>query len=323
MAFDSVPWVIDGGAQHSAEIARTVAYAAFGGAEGVVEAADLKVTASATPDNRVRAALGAFGILNTYPQQTHQAYAGRNPADTYITIAPTAGAARSDLIVARINDPQYGGSAQLPGGPFAYLDVISNVGSTADKVPAGTSFPAIPLARVTIPPSTGTITNAMITDLRSLIRQRSKREVFVIQPSTADIIASGTPIYSDEPAGAYPDIKIPSWATRATISYQVGGLKFTAADGKGALRIRIGTDALAVVTQDTPWDNTGSSSSSFRIAASGGGSIRIPPEYRGTAQRVALQGTNHTGVLTAQRGTLDAGSTIVVDVEFTEDPSLV
>lgn len=319
---DSTPWAVDGGAVHTAALARTLAYAALGGAQGVVEVGDLKVTASPTPDNRVRAAAGAAGILNSYPGQTHQAYIVRNPADDYITIGAAGSAARSDLIVARIDDPQFGGSAPLPGGPFAKLAVVTNVGAGVTKLPSNLGYPAIVLSRVDVPANTATITNAMLTDLREVLAPRSKREVVIVQPSAADTVSSASPTYANEPATGYPAIKIPTWATRAIISLSIGGVKFTAPDGKGNFRARIGTDADAVATQATSWDTNGMATGGIRQAIIGGGKVNIPASYRGTLQEVAVQGTHVSGASTT-RAILDTGSTVVLDIEFVEDPTVV
>ncbi|MBC7760719.1 MAG: hypothetical protein H7201_02760 [Candidatus Saccharibacteria bacterium] len=319
MAFDTTPWLIDGGAIHSAEVSRTLAYAALGGGEGVVEALDLKVSAATTPDNRIRAALGACGINNTYPSQTQQAYVGRNTTDEYLTIAPTAGTVRTDLIVARIDDPQFGGSAPLPGGPFIKLAVISNVGAGVSEVPSGITYPAIALARIDIPANTGTITNAMITDVRKLIKPRKSREIQLHSPAASTLLYGAYPAYENWPRSAGWQLAIPAWATKVILIGQLGGIRFFAPGAVGFLRLKLGVDASAVISAATAFnaaDAPGYVRSSLLVASE----ISIPAAYRGTTQTVAIQGSLSAGT-GSQRPDADSGSTTVLDVEFTEAPA--
>ena len=85
---------------------------------------------------------------------------------------------RSDLVVARITDPQYEG--QPPADPddfdYAYVDIIQGVSSsTRSARDLNLSYPAIALARIDLPASTGTVQASHITDLRELAQPRSVR----------------------------------------------------------------------------------------------------------------------------------------------------
>lgn len=170
MTLETVPWMVAGGAQHSAEVGRSVAYASIGGLQGVVKKGDLQVQAQSTPGGSVRIADGVGAVANSYAGQSGQSYVARNVGYENISVPPTSGSSRSDMIVLRIDDPEFGGSvpASVATGPYCRFAIISNVGSAATDIPAGTPYPAIPLARIDIPSGTGTITSAMIKDLRKI-----------------------------------------------------------------------------------------------------------------------------------------------------------
>jgi hypothetical protein len=175
MAFDPVPWFVGGGALHPAEAARQLTYAVTGGAVGVGAVDDLKITQLPTAGTSVRAASGGAVIPNLYPGASQQSYAGRAASTTDISVTATgSGSGRVDLVIARIDDPQYGGT--VPGdvtvGPYIKFAIIQNVASGSTGLPAGLAYPAVALARLDIPASTGTITNAMITDLRAVANPR-------------------------------------------------------------------------------------------------------------------------------------------------------
>lgn len=168
MPLDTVPWAVKGGAVISAEVARSFAYAATSGASGVTQPSDLQVRSQTTPGSTVRVASGVAAIVNTYAGQFGQSYIVRNAGEEDVTISATVGTARSDMLVLRIDDPQYGGSTppNVASGPYAKFAIISNVGSSAVAPPAGIAFPCIPLARIDIPANTGAIAQSMIFDLR-------------------------------------------------------------------------------------------------------------------------------------------------------------
>lgn len=170
MTLTTVPWGVGGGAAHSADVARNLAYVATEGSSGVTRPNDMKVSALTTPAGFVRVGEGAAVIRGSYSNQKNQSYTSMNDGDVNVAIPSTSGTARADMLVLRIDDPQYGGSIppNVASGPYAKYAVISNVGSTATDVPAGIGYPAIPLARINVPVNTSAITNAMITDLRKI-----------------------------------------------------------------------------------------------------------------------------------------------------------
>ena len=322
MAFDSVPWLVEGGAVHSGAVARTLPYAAFGGAEGVVESLDLKVSASPSPDGRVRAGAGACGINNTYPGQTGQAYVGRNTADEYVNIAPTAGAGRSDMIVARIDDPQYGGTtpADPAVGPYIKLAVISNVGSTATDVPGSVTYPAIPLARIDIPASTSTITSGMIVDLRKLIKPRNQHRLVHVAVPASNILDVTTPATPGKewPIAGGINVNVPSWATKMTVLMMINGI-YTSGSQTSDVWIRKGLDA-DPNAQTGPAVRFDTNVASVRNPLYTSAEFDILPSERGTLKNFSGRGLLLTGS-GAARPAADDRTDVIFDIWFTEEPA--
>ncbi|GAA1323758.1 hypothetical protein ACFSWE_09585 [Leucobacter albus] len=192
MAVDPVPWFIQAPAEHSAEVARTLAYQAIGGKEGLARAGDLIVRALPVPGGAVQVLPGAAGILNRGSGGGGQAYVGRVGAAVTVPIAATgSGGGRSDLIVFRVDDPQYGG--QTPDspveGPYIRLDVVSGVNVSVTRVqdvPGHEADSAVTLARVDLPASTGTVTDAMVTPLATVASPRREESVFARPRIAAD-----------------------------------------------------------------------------------------------------------------------------------------
>lgn len=222
MGFDPVPWFVGGGAQHSPEVARLLAYAATGGAEGVVAPGNLKVTATAVPGGTVNVAPGGALVLNRAVGGSYQTYVARMVTADNVAIAQTTSAgARTDLIVAQIEDPFMSGEPwQDPTdptvGPYVFTRVIPNVPANTTRLQDVSGYEgrsAITLARVTVPASTAAITSAMITDLRNVARPRSQRQVYSgVLPATArQITLSGG--WSNFPNAPISGIQIPTWAT--------------------------------------------------------------------------------------------------------------
>lgn len=222
--WDRTPWMIGGGAKHSVNVGRLLSYAAFGNSEGIIGSKDLEVRAQATPDGTVRVFPGACAILNRGLNVVAEAYAARLPTTDDVAISATgSGASRSDLIVAVVMDPFQSGSpwpdprvdGVIPENTeFVKTLVIPNVpASTTTVTSLGLGYSAIPLARIDIPASTATITQAMITDLRRLAQV--KREPFTkAQHAVAPVVLNSG--YKTFPVEATTTVEIPTWATHVT-----------------------------------------------------------------------------------------------------------
>lgn len=226
--FEGVPWMVGGGAKHSANVGRVVSYGAFGGVSGVFKPGDWKVAPTTpTANMQVHVATGAGGIVNGSANAQSEGYIARAPAVSDITIAPTGGAARSDLIVVRIKDPQYApwtnlytNPTDIANGPYAFPEVISGVANTitrAEQLNLAQSLYAV--ARIDIPANTTTaITSAMIKDLRQL----TSPHYLPVNDLQAGNPAGDFLLTTDTAIKNWPSktlsVNVPTWATWADIT---------------------------------------------------------------------------------------------------------
>jgi hypothetical protein len=318
MAFDPTPWFVGGGAQHSPEVARALAYAGTRGSEGIAGIGDLKVSAQSVPNGTVAVAPGGALLLNRYPGGTGQSYSLRNATTTNVTVTPTgSGGGRTDLVIARVLDPQYEGAA--PSDPtnfqYAYPAIIQGVPSgtlTAKELNLG--YPAVALAKITLPASTGTVTSGMITDLRRVAQPRRDRAMVTVFPSATVTLPTGA--YSSWPIdpAQRPNVLVPSWATRVDIVAHLSGVKFVQSAGAmttAGIRTGFGSTLPAqngIIVQD-------STDSSGRYHYTLIGTHLIDSTLRDTYQYINLQAvrTAGSGVWSA-----DYQTSVVIDWEFSE-----
>lgn len=323
MTWDSVPWFVGGGAQHSPEIARLLAHAATAGSEGVLGPYDLKVNALAVPGGAVRVAPGGCVVLNRAAGGTSQSYVGRNTTEDQITIASTgSGGGRSDLIVARVEDPFMAGEpwqdpADPTSGPYIFTRVIPNVSPTTTTVTElNLGYSAIPLARVDVPASTGTIQASHIVDLRQLANPRRERHLVRHQPSTTYEIPADA--WSHWPTFE-PQFRVPVWATHVVATMQAYSVQKSGGHFLGDLRLEwcipgnAGPEmGYAVIEEE---DNSGVNSRT---------SFAVTGEYEVTNDRGLLRsirvGARKLSAYSAANGHLKAfpSSNFVIDVEFFE-----
>lgn len=313
--WDPTPWFVGGGAQHSPEVARLLAYAATSGAEGIVTPDDLKVVPLDVPGGAVRAVPGAALVLNRSAGGAQQTYVARLPEADQIEVAATgSGGGRSDLIVAQIEDPFLPGEPwQEPAdptvGPYVFTRVIPNVpaGTTRlQDVPGYEGRSAVNLARIDLPPSTGTVAAAMITDLRKVALPRTKRAVFNREIVTRTNVTSAA--FTDWPdAGASVDV--PDWATAAifrveTLAGHIGP------NVTGEVRIMFG--GLGVVRQ------------AYNLDLPAGQEVRVPMVVAGQADITHARGETRLITMQARRTagtgyiTSREDAYYVLEVEFME-----
>lgn len=329
MSWDSVPWFVGGGAEHSPEVARLLAYAAVGGAEGLVTPDDLKVTPLSVPGGGVQIAPGAALIRARAAGGALQTYVARNPTTDTVTIAATgSGAGRTDLIVAQIEDPFMAGEPwQEPtdpkSGPYVYTRVIPNVPAGTKRlqdVPGYSGRSAVTLARVTLPASTATVTAGMITDLRKLARPRSERRMSTSFPSGTRTEGNKLPTSGYAPwpltTAQRPAVQVPEWATRIDIVLHVSGVLFqksgSTADTVAGVRTAFGTTTPSengIIIQDVA-DTDG------RYSYTVIGSHAIPASMRGTTQYIEAQAVRTYGT---GNWYADYQSAVVVDWQFSEE----
>jgi hypothetical protein len=304
-------------------VLRLLAYQAFNGNEGILGPDDLKVTAQDVPTSSVKVAVGACAIRIKNAALTYQAYAGRMPTiDTPINIAATGGSVRSDMIIARVEDPNNAGEGwAVPGdrtvGPYIFTRVISGVPGTA-KTLADAGIPthnAIPLARIDIPVSTSTITNAMIVDLRKIANPRRERRVFTVNPGGTVNLTSASFV---DFYGSWT-VDVPAWATSAIMLASLGGVRCDRFDGStngsanGQLRLLLGA---SLASQGVGYNvDVPPSFTSWRGMLGVGDTVAVGSSLRGTNQTVKIQGKKDSGNKNIYA---DTSSFASVDLEFIE-----
>lgn len=315
MAIEDVPWFIGAdGVLHSAETARVVAYAASDGADGVVRSADLKVAPTGTPSSSVTIAPGAVSLVNRYPGAYAQSYIGVVRTQSTVAIDPTSSSGgRSDLVIARVRDPQYASvSGYNPNNPNAFnfftIEVVKGVSPSFTKYSDSTPYPAVALARIDIPASTATITSAMIKDLRFKANTRSWRRAYPTFPTATQSLGTNT---AEWLTTGQPMVPVPTWATRCNIIAHMAGVEKVVT---GYVRATV---KLSVGGQSTEWISVTQNSPVQRFGVSMGGSVDIPPAQRGTVVPLSIRGVINVGPNGAYQ--IDTESAITFDIEFVEE----
>lgn len=300
------PMMINGG-KHPARTMRMMIRDLSRGAQGVTEYNDLKVTQQTTPGAGVQVADGS-GVVRgaSWGQGSYTQY---NVGTALVDIAPTGAQGRTDMVVLRVLDPEYEGSLDPTGDDIGYFHVVSNVSATATQPPAGMT--AIPLARITLPPNCATVTNAMITDLRTIANPRRDRQLYTAFPSALARLTYQDNKWHTWPTQARWSIAVPSWAVSAKVVTTIAGLRLDSADVFAHMQQVFGT----VQGQDTAIDDD-QGSSARRNTVVLADSLSIPAAMRGTTQSLYLQ----TYMSKSETGNLsvDTGTSLIADVEFEE-----
>lgn len=328
MAVDPVPWFVQAPAEHSAEVARTLAYQALGGREGLAREGDLFVQALPVPGGAVQVLPGAAGILNRGSGGGGQAYVGRVGSAVTVPIATTgSGAGRSDLIVFRVQDPQYGGAvpASAEAGPYIFLDVISGVpaGTTRlQSVPGHEADSAVTLARVDMPASTGTVLNTMITNVSSVANPRRMdvnvyRSLNPGEGGTLSVAAGSTALWPPQARVNTFPVRVPEWASVAAVRASWGGVSGMAGRCWGTVFVTIGsvsTQRCNFVSADTAGEKP--------IPMRASDTVAIPASIRGTVQNVQLWAAPASPPGTSRPVVGEYGS-VDLDIAFYEHPSQI
>lgn len=312
--WNPTPWMVDG-ARHSAAVGRLVAYASLSGSEGIVTPADLKVEALASPGAAVRVAPGGAIILNRYPGGGSQSYVGLNVSSHQVSIAPTTSAGgRTDLVVARVADPEFQSGMTIPDPlnyQYVYTEVIQGVSSAVTSArELNLNYPAVALAKVTLPASTSTVTSGMITDLRKMANPRSVRRMQAISVGTPQTFSSTS--LTQFPTDVSWTVDIPEWAAVHKIRADLVGVVNQNAAIDGWLAVVISTTVQQQARFDIPWaGETG------RHVITVAGESPVGVSHRGGTLPVTLRAQRVGGA-----GSLyvDARSQVIFDIEFTEAP---
>ncbi|MGV9509282.1 hypothetical protein ACWDQZ_27155 [Streptomyces tendae] len=319
MAWDGIPWFVEGTAA-SEETLRLIVDAAMCGGEGVVGPADLLVTALDAPAAAVQLAPGAMiAKRRAALGGGSQSYAARMPTVEQVDVPPvTVEGPRSDLVIARVEDPYGGETWPAPEdptvGPYVFTRLVPDVpvGTTSirDIDPDTT---AVTLARLDMPAGTTTITADMVTDLRQLARPRSESfRRYAPGLPALDELGAITDVWETFPMGATWTEKIPDWATHVTVHALITGLLHPdAVEARGNLRVSLGEQHGAAM----PYAATVPGA---RTAAQTGHTFLLSPEDRGQMLDISLEGLGdaaYTGVLRA-----DTGTGLSLEVTYSQKP---
>lgn len=336
MTFENTAWAIDG-ALLGSSLARRAEYAAVGGAQGVVQKNDLKVSQLAVPGVGVLVEAGVGLVRNDYQTTPNETYVVSNP-DTHTIPAGempgASGAARSFILAVVVGDPDFSqtghpwmGSDDPPVGQeqsFNYVRPTLIEVANSSVTELNVDYPALVLARIDIPANTTTITNAMITDLRKLARPQQSQEAFVSPGGTwtnaaPRYIPAGSAFADWGPQEYSPQVTVPEWATRAILIVSVNGVRYadTSVNIKGKLRAQLGTSS----GPETVFD--------YEVDAGGGAKradLMCAGEYdvsgiAGDTVNIRVEGFQDSpgSPTNNQRLRLQNGSQMIFDVRFFEE----
>ncbi|WP_435970238.1 hypothetical protein [Streptomyces sp. Qhu_M48] len=301
------PPMLTHGGTHPARAMRMMIRDLARGSQGVTEANDLKTRQLSTPGSAVRVGDGSSIIRGASWGQG--AYTQYNVGDTIVPIAATGASPRSDLLVHRVEDPEYEGNRDPAEQDIGYFHVVPNVGSTATAVPAGMT--AIPLARIDIPSNTATITDAMIKDLRRIANPRRERRLYTAFPGSPQKLTYSDNRYHTWPPAARWTIPVPDWAVTLKAITTFAGLRMDSADVYASMQQVIGP----IKGQDTVIDDD-QGKNVRRTTVILADSLGVSAAMRGTNQVLYVQ----TYMSKAETGnlTVDGATSLICDVEFNE-----
>lgn len=327
MAFGGV-YAVDG-SELTGPVLRAQLKSATRAGEGIIEYGDLRVRELAVPGTSVRVASGSCVILGR-EVSFQGSYYGTNFGEEQVAISETGASPRSDMIVAQVEDPTISGSpwAHDPATePLIYLRVIEGVDPSATTVPPGIS--AIPLARIDMPASTGTVEQEYITDLRTMMDERSKIVMRVQRGVTPTDYAGNivSPDFENWPNIVWTDIDVPPWATQVQIDAVWGQAGFFpddysgsgSTDARGEARVSLGVTGNVVRSAWSAYNfNQLSPSNGIRVAVFNSDQVLVPAAMRGTTTNLQMQVSGDP--LAGGRLRADSSSNFRVTLNFLERP---
>lgn len=323
MTFQTAVWAVDGNLVDAA-YARMMLQSASLGAQGVVGHLDCIVRAT-TPSPTAGVTIDPGQVLVAGAEAPYQgSYQGWNVGlDSTLSIGATGGAARSDMVVVRAEDPTWSGSSwgNPASGQILFPRVISGVAGGSVVPPAGQS--CIPLARIDMPPSTSVVNAAYIHDLRQVaIPQLLQIVLYAAGPGSAVASTGSLSATVQWPAGATWPIQIPAWATLMTVAWSVNEVLYNSGTVRGFIWAVIGSSVTApVVTTQQSMVSLTTTTGPGMHTIGGGGMASIPASIRGTTQ--TLQFAQRTD--TTHTGTLNFGehSSVTATVQFQQQAALL
>lgn len=295
MAAVGVPWAVENGAQVGADVARVLANVASQNRQGISQPGDCKVSQTGTASQAVQISSGGLAIKNQ--QAPGQSYIAAFEGTTSVTI-DVNGAARTDLVIARVKDPDFSPwqSSDIPNavsGPYFEPFVIKGVSASTTRASDVATYSAVELARIAVPAS-GNITSSMITDLRRLYRAEKDEDKRVSAAPTGTENLSAVGSFARWITPASFDLLVPEWATHYLARLDVTNSIHVAPNGFGVLGLFFGGSLVA----SNPWAQLGAG---------------------GTSSRVSVQSAITNGVKALPAGY--AGSTRTFDLRAYKDPS--
>lgn len=299
-------YAVDGGTL-PAEMLRMVAYNLSGGANGIAQPGDLRVAPLPTPGGGVTIAPGGALIRTRYVgASAQQTYAVMNDASETLTIPATgSGSGRTDYIVVRIDDPDYGG--QEPDDPltatYASFQRVSSI--------TNLSYPFVPLARITLPSSTGTVQAQHITDLREVAIPKRETRTVVVQIPYGETMNVATGAY--QTLAESGPIPVPEWATHAHVMAHYGGLLLAR---EGPMTGNVVPSFVG--SADSEMMTRVEAETKVRTSYPAGGTIAIPRQYRGNSATLRWRGRVTSPGQTGDMY-LDANTTFLATIEFTQE----
>lgn len=307
MTFQTAAYAVDGNAE-SGNFLRLMLQSATAGAQGLISATDLLVgptTPTATAGIVIQPGACVIAGVETSYQGSYYGY--NVGTDTSLTIAPTSGSIRSDMVVVRAEDPTWSGSpwGNPAAGQILFPRVISNVSPGATTVPGG--YSAIPLARIDMPASSSVVQASYIHDLRSVANpQRILSMLSGSGPGSASNWTVGTSGVA-WPGTASWSLSIPSWATTMQFQWEFNDLLWISGWARGYLNPMFGTSVSSPnLAMPQTLVSIPSASGPYRHTVGAGFTVSIPASLRGTTQTLmwkqVTDGTQ-TGILAADEGT--------------------
>jgi hypothetical protein len=307
----AAPWAIDG-ARTPASLARLAERAAVK-ESGIINPGDMKVLQLAVPGDGVRISVGGAALENRYISNSGQTYVAECTAEEILTADNNFtgiignGTTQSHLICLTIGDPEFSTSGHpwfteamkldLAANPETALDfqyvrawVIKNVPATTERIEdlvSPPTFPCYALARIDVPNGSGSITTAMIKDLRTVVNARTKMaqtHVAISAPDVLNVPANFT--YETFPDNSDFSVYVPKWATKVYVNAYIYGMtqgSAIQADAPFRVEMRKADGTFIAANQQTVYyDNTaGAARKSVMMA----GPISIPSANRGSTCR--------------------------------------
>lgn len=311
-------WAVDGG-RVPASMARRETYRSSNGETGITLPGDLLLRELAVPGPAIRIMPGAGVALNRYPGAVAQSYGIANDAEFELPIPATgSGAGAAPYVIVRVDDPEFGG--QIPADPLTAAYNYPTLVSSVDNL----TYPYLLLGRLDQPPSTATITQAMITNLGEVANPREKSHKYARPSLFGDV---GLTLNAEDDDGEYfPnsggvwDIAIPKWATRMQVEAKWLAVRSEGGTvSHGSFWMEFGPYLRPSVrerqaTQRFSFDNDGGNTD--RVNWIAGDEAAVPAEYRGTIQRFVFKARLNPA---ADHGiSLTSSSGVILDVRFLE-----